>query len=163
MVNNTFRAIAGVLALVLPLLASAALEARLESKMEAFLVSEQDSREVFKPADAAEPGDTLEYRLSYSNTTEKALSALQVAVPVSENTLYLEKSAKTAVPSRFEVSIDNGKTWQMPPVKREYKDKEGNRVSQVVPVSEYTHLRWVVNNPIQAGEQQTFSYRIRIL
>ncbi len=133
------------------------------SQMNAYLVTQNNGKESLKPATTAEPGDTLEYQLAYTNTSAQAVSALNVVVPVPANTQYLDKTAATRVPSRFEVSLDGGKFWESEPVKRLRKDKDGSMVEMIVPPSEYTHLRWQVERPLGGGEVQQFSYRIQVL
>jgi len=134
----------------------------LESHMSAWLVKQQENNEVLKPAGEAGPGDVIEYRMTYKNTQASPLSALTISVPVPDNTAYVAESAATPVKSQFEASIDGGKTWEHEPIKRLRKTAEGKLRMTDIPVSEYTNIRWLAENPIQPAEQQAFTYRVQV-
>ena len=74
----------------------------------------------------------------------------------------MAKSAKTQTTSVFEVSIDNGQTWNKEPVTRKVKNTAGEMVEETVPPTEYTHLRWVAKDPMNKGEKRNFVYRVRV-
>jgi hypothetical protein len=57
------------------------------------------------------------------------------------------------------VSIDGGKTFEGEPVKRMVENEQGKKVEKIIPPSEYTHVRWVLQQPLSAGETKSFSYR----
>ncbi|WP_422447751.1 MULTISPECIES: hypothetical protein [unclassified Endozoicomonas] len=136
---------------------------KVRSQMLAYVVTSENGKETLKKAATAEPGNVLEYQLAYTNTSAEAMSGLNVAVPVPANTRYLDKTAITVVPSRFEVSIDGGKTWEGEPVKRLRKDNNGQLKEVVIPATEYTNLRWLVQRPLKGGEVQQFTYRIQVI
>ncbi len=136
---------------------------KVRSQMLAYVVTSDNGVETLKEASTAEPGNTLEYQLAYTNTSAEAVSGLTVSVPVPTNTRYQALSAKTGIPSNFEVSIDGGKSWESEPVKRLRKDKSGQLQEVIVPVEEYTNLRWLVKRPLKGGEVQQFKYRIQVI
>lgn len=153
--------------LLIPLLLLAAMVAHadgpLSSEMKTFLVKKNDNgHEVLKPTANAAPGDTIEYRLIYKNTSEQALSGLVITGPVPDNTAYVEKSNHTKVAASFVVSADNGAHFQAEPVKRIEKNADGTKKEVVVPPGQYTHVRWQPKTAIQPGQVETFSYRVTV-
>ena len=134
--------------------------APLESTMEAFVVStDKDGKEVSSPAKEVAPGQTVEYRLIYKNTSKKPLNDIAVTGPVPNTTDYIANTANTKAETSFQVSIDGGKTFESEPVKRTVLDEKGKKVEKIIPASEYSHVRWIMKKPLEAGESQTFAYR----
>ena len=161
--NNVIRILIASIYLVtamMPLSAHAA--DKIKSSMHAYRVETVKGKETLKAAKEAQPGDTLEYRVTYANTTKEALNALSVVVPIPENTGYLKKTAVASVPTVFEVSLDGGSKWETEPVKRLRKNAAGKMVETIVPESEYTHLRWMAKTALGPKAVQKFSYRIQV-
>lgn len=152
-----------LLALMLSVNLSFAWAGLLDSSMAVYQVHVQDGQTRLQPATTSEPGQVLEYQLTYTSQAKTPLRIDQISVPVPANTRYIPDSSRTDVVSRFQVSIDGGKRWDSEPVKRQRKGKDGKIQEVIVPVSEYTHLRWQEKNPIKPGEVQTFSYRVKVL
>lgn len=153
--------------LLIPLLLLAAMAAHadgpLTSEMKTFLVKHGDSgHDVLKATRQAAPGDTIEYRLIYKNTSEHPLSGLVITGPVPANTIYLKKSAHTQVASSFVVSVDNGSHFQAEPVKEIRKGADGKKQQTTVPPSQYTHVRWRPKGAIKPGQVETFRYRVKV-
>lgn len=151
-----------IITMLLPVLAIAgtayADDGPLKSEMQALLVTvDADGSETLKVKDEVVPGDVLEYKLSYENTGEKALNGLIVSVPVPHDTTYIGMSAKTETPGIFEVSVDDGLTWQAPPVYKETIDGK-----ELVAESEYDFVRWQPDVAINSGETWGFQYRVKV-
>ena len=138
-------------------------EELLDSRMEAFLVENHEGRESLHAASVAEPGNVLEYHLTYTSRATKPLAMQYISVPVSPNTVYLKGSASVSATSEFQVSLDGGKTWSSGPVKRQIKDKDGKLQEVVVPESEYTNLRWHEKSDIAPGAVKQYHYRVKVL
>lgn len=133
-------------------------EGPLKSKMVALHVSvDQNGSETLMAQEEVVPGDVLEYKLTYENTGSNALSGLVVSVPVPYATRYVSESAKTSTPGTFEVSIDQGLTWQSPPVYRSTLSGD-----ELVPASEYDFVRWLPSTAINSGEKWDFHYRVTV-
>ena len=137
--------------------------APLKSQMDVYRVEHKDGKEVLVKAGETSPDSMIEYHLTYTNNSDKPLSIKNIAVPVPESTAYIARSANTSVAHNFQVSLDGGNSWSSEPVKRMAKDKNDKDIEVVVPVSEYTHLRWQEKNSIKPGEVQEFRYRVRVL
>jgi len=138
----------------------------LESLLEVYLVkqvaTDEGVQETLTEADEAEPGSTLEYVLTYTNTGDQGLSGFVVKNPVPANTSYLADSASSSVGSNFTVSIDFGATYESEPVTRTVKDENGNEKEIVIPADQYNSVRWVVEESLEAGSEMTMKYRVSI-
>jgi uncharacterized repeat protein (TIGR01451 family) len=138
-------------------------EGPLESEMTGLrVVVDEKGQEQLVVADTAEPGDLVEYQLSYHNSGDQALSGLAITGPVPANTEYVAASAGSATPHEQLVSIDAGESFETEPVKRVERQRDGTSREVVVPPGAYTHLRWLPRSPIAPGETQVFRYRVRI-
>lgn len=132
----------------------------LQSTMQAFVITaDKAGKETAKPAKEVEPGQVVEYRLTYKNVSNKPLSGITVTGPVPNATDYMAKTASSADNADFQVSIDGGKTFESEPVKRVVTDEQGKKIEKVIPPSEYSHVRWTLKQSLEAGATQTFTYR----
>jgi uncharacterized repeat protein (TIGR01451 family) len=132
----------------------------LQSSMQAYVISlGQDGEETAQAAQEVEPGQVIEYRMDYKNVGQTSLKGIAVTGPVPSATHYLDNTAVTQAASDFMVSIDGGKTFEGEPVKRMVENEQGKKVEKIIPPSEYTHVRWILNQPLAAGETKSFSYR----
>ncbi len=158
------KSLVGILLAATALLGAMNVQASLlESKMDAFVVENAKGNESLRPTSVAEPGNVLEYQLTYTSKAKKPLAMQYISVPVPQNTLYIQNSAYTSVTSDFQVSLDGGKNWESEPVKRLRKDENGKLKEVIVPTSEYTHLRWHEKSDIAPGAIQKFHYRVKVL
>lgn len=149
-----------LLAMMLPFGLSAAPE--IDSRLKGYLVVvDAEGNESFTPAETAEPGVVIEYRLQFENKGDRAAKDLAVIGPVPANTRYIANTANTAVRHDFTVSIDNGDTWEPEPVVRERKLPDGTIEQYVIPAEQYTHLRWQTRQRL--GVDETHEYRYRVI
>lgn len=143
--------------------AAAKSESPIVSEMKAFVVhKESDGKEKLKTAKMAEPGQTIQYQLSYKNKGKGSLKGLTVTGPIPANTRFLAKSTMTKVNSDFVVSIDGGKTYESEPVKRIKVMQDGSKKMVVVPAEKYTHVRWKTKSALNSGDKQEFNYRVKV-
>ncbi|KJF87477.1 DUF11 domain-containing protein [Photobacterium phosphoreum] len=134
----------------------------LTSKMDAYVVeTNKKGEEELVKAEKVYPKDKIEYKLTYTNNTEKPLKGLVITGPIPENTFYVADTSNTKIKSKFVVSIDGGKTFESEPVKREIM-KDGKKVEIIIPPEKYTAVRWIPLIPINAKEKQIFAYRIEV-
>lgn len=130
----------------------------LTSMLEAYIVSvDADGVETLTPTEEITPGETIEYALTYENIGTNALSGLVISAPVPASTIFVEGSAETDIASTFEVSIDDGATWAVPPLKQM---TDGGEVT--VSPSEYDMVRWVPETSIESGAEWRFEYRTAV-
>lgn len=134
----------------------------LTSKMDAFLVTtNKEGKEVLKSAEEAKPNDIIEYKLTYNNVSDNPLKNLVITGPIPHNTMYVGDTNNTSINAQFLVSIDGGNTFEPEPVKRTI-EKDGEKVEVIIPPEKYTTVRWLPSDPINAQEEQVFTYRIQV-
>lgn len=132
----------------------------LQSTMQAYLITvSADGKEAAQATNEVEPGQIVEYRMEYKNTGKTPLKGIAVTGPVPNSTQYMGDTASTKADADFTVSIDGGKNFESEPVKRLVVDARGKKVEKVIPPSEYTHVRWMLKQPLSTGDAQTFTYR----
>lgn len=120
-------------------------------------VTKAQGREVLAPADAARPGETLEYRAVYHNDGTSEARGLAATLPIPHGTSYVPGSA---APSRVEASLD-GSTFSPVPLTRRERAADGRFVVREVPVSEYRALRWPLGS-LAARQSRAVTARVRI-
>ncbi|MGB1257754.1 MAG: hypothetical protein ACPG51_17920 [Thiolinea sp.] len=132
----------------------------LQNSMAAYTVAlDNAGNEVLQPASEVAPGQLVEYALTYSNTGNSALKDIVVTGPIPSATAYIGQSAFTHANAQLQVSIDGGNTFEAEPVKRIFTDASGKQIEKIIPPSQYTHVRWNMKQPLNAGETQQFAYR----
>lgn len=135
----------------------------ISTTMTVFIVKENGQLEqVIKTnQQQVKPGQMLEYVISYKNNTSMPLNIQSADAIVPNNTVFVESSNKTKEKADFLVSIDQGKTFEAPPVKR-IKKVESKEIEYEVPVEQYTHVRWAGQPAIAAGSTQNYRYRVKV-
>jgi uncharacterized repeat protein (TIGR01451 family) len=109
------------------------------------------------PTVQANPGDVIEYQVTYHNAGKVPAKQVKATLPVPEGGMaYLEGSAS---PGALQASLD-GVTWSAPPLKREVV-RDGRRLQEIVPPGEYRFLRWDLGD-LAAGQSVTVSSRMRL-
>lgn len=137
--------------------------AQIESVMQPYIVTTNDKgEEFFATAAEAEPGDVIEYRVTYTNNGQEAVHGLVVTGPIPNQTQYVSNSSVAGATSSFVVSIDDGNTWDTVPVKRTRKKADGTEIEVIIPASEYDKVRWNVKDRLAAGAAQEFKYRVQV-
>lgn len=118
------------------------------------VVTAADGKEAFVSAEAAKPGDVLEYTATFRNTGKTTLTKVEATLPIPANAEYIPGSAK---PANAKAS-DDGKRFGDLPLKRVVK-RNGADVEEIVPVREYRQLRWA---PVDLGGEKSASYTARV-
>lgn len=137
-------------------------EGPISSEMKVFVVNvADDGSEKLLSKGQAEPGQMLEYHLTYHNTSKETLKITSADALIPVNTEYVASSANTDVASEFMVSIDQGKTYEAEPVIRQRREG-GQLVDYIVPTSKYSHVRWVNKENMLAKAKQVFKYRVKV-
>lgn len=127
-------------------------------RLQAFQVVAQDKGgEKLVPATQAEPGDTIEYQVTYQNNGKAPAKAVMATLPVPEGAMaYLDGSA---APKAVQASLD-GKGFAPLPLTREVV-RGGKRVVETVPTSEIRFLRWELGD-LAPGKAATVTSRMRV-
>lgn len=117
-----------------------------------------DGREQQVPADAAKPGDLLEYRAEYRNTGKTPTAQVKAVVPVPAQGLeYLPGSAS---PPAVNASVD-GRRFAPAPLTRAVTLPDGRREIRPVPAVEYRYLQWHLDE-LAPGARAVVKARMKV-
>ena len=130
------------------------IETRLDARK---VVTAADGKEGFAAADAARPGDVIEYTATYRNVGKQPVRNLEATLPIPANT---ELVASSAVPAATRASAD-ARTFESFPLKRKVK-RGGVDVEEALPLSEYRALRWAAGD-LAPGRTVSFRARVRVI
>jgi uncharacterized repeat protein (TIGR01451 family) len=128
-------------------------------RLQAFqvLAATKDAAEKLVLATVANPGDTIEYQVTYQNNGKAPAKAVAATLPVPEGAMaYLDGSA---APKAIKASLD-GKQFSQIPLTREVT-RAGKRVIETVPPAEYRFLRWELGD-LAPGQAATVTSRMRV-
>lgn len=98
----------------------------------------ENGTESHQSADAAKPGDVLEYVAEYYNNSTHVIRQLAATLPIPAGTEYVPSSA---LPGGALASTD-GTTFGPLPLTRKVVQSNGKWVDQPIPYREYRFLRW---------------------
>jgi uncharacterized repeat protein (TIGR01451 family) len=91
--------------------------------------------------------DQLIYSVRFSNASEHVADAVRVTSPVPADVKYVAGSA-SGPGSRTLFSVDHGRTFGQP---EELVVVQADGVRRVADAADYTHVRWVLDAPLDAG------------
>lgn len=111
--------------------------------------------------DRARPGDVLRYRLTFTNSSGRALRGVALADPIPAGVSLVAGSPRSArADARLEFSADGGRSWSAQPM--EDADVNGQRVRRAVPSERYTHVRWTVDGSVAPGATVVAEFDARV-
>lgn len=149
------------LLLALPLAARAADPIRFTSSAEVE-VTEANARGekvlIRKPADKVPPGGVVIYVNTFSNTGKEPRENLVVTSPIPASTEYIPGSAE-GMGADVAFSVDGGKSFAPPAALTVIDPKLGKRPAAP---SEYTHVRWMLREPLKPGASGIVEFRVRV-
>jgi len=132
----------------------------LAGSLEAFrVVVTDDGVEDFLPADNARPNDTIEYRLTYTNTGDQPVQNIFITDPIPFGTEFVHPSATRLATGDVEYSIDGGKTYHAWPILVQKTNESGEEETVEATPDMVTHVRWALSQPIQPKQGITVTYR----
>jgi len=150
-----FQAIAAAVVFACTLPAAAQSGGTVRTHLDAWKVERAaDGSERLVAAQAARPGDLIQYTATYSNTGKAAVRDLDATLPIPAGTEYVASSAR---PQDAEASIDGHSFAAMPLVRHVVRD--GKPVEEAVPLREYRALRW---HAAELGAGQTLEFKARV-
>lgn len=134
-----------------------AAESNVAVAMAAFKVVTTAKGAELRPTEAAQPGDTIEYQVTYRNGGKTPARDVIATLPVPAGGMaYLPDSA---TPATVLASLD-GKEFAPVPLQR-MAVRNGRQVTEAVPASEYRFLRWKLGE-LAAGQSATVTSRMRL-
>lgn len=127
------------------------------------VVTVKDGREetTREPVTMAEAGDLLVYVLTYTNTGDSAATDAAIIDPLPAGTVYVPDSAD-GQGATITFSIDGGSTFQNPPVTYLRQKPDGSTEEAAAPPEMFTHVRWVLNEPLPPEGKGTASFKVTV-
>jgi uncharacterized repeat protein (TIGR01451 family) len=113
------------------------------------------------PVEASRPGDVVVYTITYRNLAKTAISDASIIDPIPAGTVYVLASAEGA-DTQVTCSVDGGRAYQEPPVMARVKAPDGTEKSMPVPADRYTHIKWMVKNPVPPGASGQVSMKVTV-
>jgi len=95
----------------------------------------------------ASHADQLIYSVQFTNASEHVVDAVRVTSPVPADVKYVAGSAR-GPGSRTLFSVDHGRTFGEPD---ELVVVAADGMDRVAAAADYTHVRWVLDAPLDAG------------
>jgi len=131
-----------------------AVELKAVAEMEVEVINDDGQKEMQRvPAAKVVPGDVVIYTIFYTNNGTDAAENFVITNPVPEHMVYLAASAE-GENSEITFSVDGGNSYDIPS-NLIVTDEKGEQSE--ADVSDYTHIRWSMNEPI-APEQSGYVY-----
>ncbi len=127
------------------------------------IVSGQNKWVPLAPNASLQPGETIRYVVTASNTSDRAIKNLVVTQPIPKGSVYVLNSA--TLPSidgaKVEYSIDGGKNYSAKPTIR-VKNENGEIVTKPAPETMYTNVRWTFGESLSPKTASNATYQVRI-
>ncbi|RNF85236.1 DUF11 domain-containing protein [Montanilutibacter psychrotolerans] len=114
------------------------------------VIKDPEGRERYAPVETVVPGDVIEYRATYRNSSATPMSGVEATLPVPKGTNYLPKSA-SAQGFTAEAATPDGR-FAPEPLMRKVTGPDGKLRDETVPYSEYRTLRWMLGRIAGKGE-----------
>lgn len=126
-----------------------AVELKAVAEMEVEVINDEGQKEVQRvPAAKVVPGDIVIYTIYYTNNGADSAENFVITNPVPEHMTYLTESAG-GENTEITFSVDGGKSYSIPG-DLTVTDSEGNQ--KIAGPSDYTHIRWALNQPVAPGD-----------
>lgn len=129
------------------------------AEVEVEIVNEDGQTEIQRvPAAKVIPGDVVIYTINYTNNGSEPAENFVITNPIPQHMVYLTKSAECgSVETTF--SVDGGNSYDTPG-NLTVVNSEGTLAP--AKVSDYTHIRWVLNEPVAPHETGQVNFKARL-
>lgn len=121
------------------------------------IVKNAQGKESVSPGESARPGELVEYRAVYKNSSAATARGVLGTLPVPAEMDYVPDSASPATAS----ASTDGVTYSRMPLKRRVRLSGGAVANREVPVEEYRSLRWNLGD-LAPGASVTVRARMKI-
>lgn len=108
------------------------------------------------PAQPVVPGEEVIYTVTFQNVGQDAATDVAVVNPVPEHTTYVAGSAG-GPGTEVAFSVDGGRSWGAP---EQLKVRGADGAERAATPADYTHVRWVLKNPLTPGAVAFARYRV---
>ena len=109
----------------------------------------------------SKPGDIIRYTLTAVNNGTEPAYGVEIVDPIPRGTEYVIGSA-AGVGMTITYSIDGGRFFQPPPIMYDFQKPDGTIEKRHVPADRYTHIKWLMNEPIRPRSRATATVRVRV-
>lgn len=109
------------------------------------------------PADTIVPGDDVVYTITFVNISNESADNVVITNPISENLTYVVGSA-FGPGTVIEFSVDDGKSFAAPDELMVATDGEERPAA----AEDFTHVRWTMQDGLQAGAQGMARFKARL-
>jgi uncharacterized repeat protein (TIGR01451 family) len=141
--------------MLLALSFSAAAQAHLDirtvvNKEETFINDNGDTDKRLVAADVVVPGETVFYTITFTNVSEESADNIVITNPIADDLVYVDGSA-FGPGADLQFSVDGGKTYAAAADLTVTEDG----VTRAADARDFTHVRWIMKNTLNAGAQAT--------
>ncbi len=121
-------------------------------------VTRDNGKEQLVSAARATPGDIIEYQLTLTNRTGKAITGIEPVLPIPAGSVYIEASCK---PPKAYASTD-GSLYSAIPLVKSVKDSNGKDKAIKLPMETYRFMKWKVGK-LDNGKELVVTARVKLL
>ncbi len=130
-----------------------------KSYKEVYEINKKGEKEIkYIAAGNVLPGDVVMYKNSINNNSDKAAKNMVLNNPIPEHTRYIEGSASCKDKCKISYSIDGGQVYDIAS-KLMIKDGDSMRLARA---DEYTHVRWVLTEPLAQDSTTIVSFKTKL-
>jgi uncharacterized repeat protein (TIGR01451 family) len=104
------------------------------------------------------PGDTIVYTIGAKNVSQEAAESVVITDPIPEHMIYVPGSA-TSEGTKLLFSIDGGVGFDAPESLRVTESDGSTRPAKA---GDYTHIRWVFNEPLLVATEKAVQFAARL-
>lgn len=119
-------------------------------KEEIYLDDDGESAKRLVDADVVVPGEKVFYTITFTNVSDESADNIVITNPISDDLVYVDGSG-FGPGTDMQFSVDGGQSFAA--------DGEltvsDDGVSRPAEARDYTHVRWVLKNNLDAGAQAT--------
>jgi uncharacterized repeat protein (TIGR01451 family) len=134
-------------------------ELKAVAEMEVEVINDEGQKEIQRvPAAKVVPGDVVIYTIHYTNNGDEAAENFVITNPVPEHMVYLPSTAE-GENSDITFSVDGGNSYDKPE-NLTATDSEGKQIT--AKVSDYTHIRWSIDEPIAPGQTGSVNFKAQL-
>lgn len=126
-------------------------------KEEVLVADSGETQRSLVPADTVVPGDDVVYTITFVNISDESADNVVITNPISENLTYVEGSA-FGPGTVIEFSVDDGKSFAAP----DELVVATNGEERPAAAEDFTHVRWTMQDELQAGAQGVARFKARL-
>jgi uncharacterized repeat protein (TIGR01451 family) len=109
----------------------------------------------------SKPGDIIRYTLIAVNGGAEPAYGVEMVDPIPRGTEFVIGSA-AGVRMTITYSIDGGNHFQPAPILYDFRNPDGTIEKKHVPPDRYTHVKWLVNEPMGPRSKVIATMRVRV-